>query len=198
MNNGYVALTFDDGPDPASTPALLAALAEHRARATFFIWGAHALRHPDHLRAVHTAGMWLGNHSQTHPHLTRADQATVLEELSGAQQAVRQATGLLPTLFRPPYGDTDDRIRAAAGEFGLTEVLWSVDTRDWAGVSADEIVEAASTVQPGGVILMHDGGYQSTVDAVPRILDMLARRGLKPGRIEPGPDGGTVVAEPES
>jgi len=196
VNNGYVALTFDDGPNPDSTPALLAALAEHRARATFFIWGAHAVRHPDHLRAVHSAGMWLGNHSQTHPYLTRADLATVLEELSGAQQAVQTATGTLPTLFRPPYGDTDDGIRAAAGEFGLTEVLWSVDTRDWAGVSADEIVDAASSVEPGGVILMHDGGYRSTVEAVPRILRMLDERGLKPGRIEARPDGGAVVTEP--
>lgn len=196
MNTGYVALTFDDGPNPASTPALLAALAEHRARATFFIWGAHALRHPDHLRAAQAAGMWLGNHSQTHPYLTRTDRAAVLDELSGAQQAVQTATGLLPTLFRPPYGDTDDGIRTAAGEFGLTEVLWSVDTRDWAGVSADEIVGAASRVEPGGVILMHDGGYRSTVEAVPRILRMLDERGLKPGRIETRPDGGTVVTEP--
>lgn len=196
MNTGYVALTFDDGPNPASTPALLAALAAHRARATFFIWGAHAVRHPDILRAVHTAGMWLGNHSHTHPYLTRADRATVLEELSGAQRAVQEATGLLPTLFRPPYGDTDDGIRAAAAGFGLTEVLWTVDTRDWAGVSADEIVDAASTVEPGGVILMHDGGYRTTVEAVPRILRMLAGRGLRPGRIEPRPDGGAVVAEP--
>ena len=195
MNNGYVALTFDDGPNPTSTPALLAALARHRARATFFIWGEHALRHPDHLRAVHEAGMWLGNHSQTHPYLTRADRETVIGEISGAQQAVQKATGLLPTLFRPPYGDTDDAVRAAAGRFGLTEVLWSVDTRDWAGVSADEIVEAAARVEPGGVILMHDGGYRSTVEAVPRILRMLADRGLRPGRIAPHA-GGTAVTAP--
>lgn len=196
MNTGHVALTFDDGPHPASTPALLAALAARRARATFFIWGEHALRHPDHLRAVHAAGMWLGNHSQTHPHLTRADRATVVEEISGAQRAVRNATGLLPTLFRPPYGDTDDAVRAVAREFGLTEVLWSIDTRDWADVSADEIVEAASGVEPGGIILMHDGGYQSTVDAVPRILEMLADRGLRPGRIAPDRSGGVAVTAP--
>jgi peptidoglycan/xylan/chitin deacetylase (PgdA/CDA1 family) len=196
VNNGYVALTFDDGPNPASTPALLAALAEHQARATFFIWGAHALRHPEHLRAVHDAGMWLGNHSHTHPYLTRAGRAAVLEEISGAQLAVRKATGLLPTLFRPPYGDTDDGVRAAAAEFGLTEVLWSVDTRDWAGVSADEIVEAAGAVEPGGVILMHDGGYPTTVEAVPRILRMLAARGLRPGRIAGRPAGGVVVTAP--
>ena len=196
MSNGYVALTFDDGPHPDSTPALLAALARHRARATFFIWGAHALRHPDHLRAVYAAGMWLGNHTQTHPHLTRADRATVVAELSGAQQSVRRATGLSPTLFRPPYGDTGDGVRAVAAEFGLTEVLWSVDTRDWAGVSADEIVEAAGRVEPGGIILMHDGGHRSTVEAVPRILRMLADRGLETGRIQPRPDGGVIVTEP--
>src|SRR5207302_10063286 len=115
------------------------------------------------------------------------------QQTGRAQQAVRRATGLLPTLFRPPYGDTDASIRAAASEFGLSEVLWSVDTRDWAGAGADEIVEAASAVRPGGVILMHDGGYRSTVEAVPRILRMLAERGLCPGRIVPRPAGGGVA-----
>jgi peptidoglycan/xylan/chitin deacetylase (PgdA/CDA1 family) len=66
---------------------------------------------------------------------------------------------------------------------GLTEVLWTVDSRDWAGASTDEIVQAASRLQPGGIILIHDGGYQTTIDAVPRMLSGLASRGLCPGKI---------------
>ncbi|HEU5472591.1 MAG TPA: polysaccharide deacetylase family protein [Actinophytocola sp.] len=179
---GYVGLTFDDGPHPDSTLALLAALDD--APATFFIWGEHAERHPDLLRACHSAGKDLGNHTFTHPHLTELDDpGSVFEEIDQTQRTIRRITGQTPTLFRPPYGDTDDRVRATASRLALTEVLWTVDTRDWAGVSTSDIVRAAASLRSGDIILMHDGGYQTTVAAVPHILTALAARGLRPGRI---------------
>lgn len=183
MNTGYVALTFDDGPHPHSTPALLAALAAERAPATFFLWGEHVKQHADQARALRAAGMGIGNHSYTHPHLTRLDREEVERELAETQKAIAAAVGRPPVFFRPPYGDTDERLRASAALHGLTEVLWTVDTCDWAGASTAQIVEAAAQVQPGGVILMHDGGYRNTIGAVPLILRMLAERGLRPGRI---------------
>ena len=104
-------------------------------------------------------------------------------EPESLQQTIRRITGRTPTLFRPPYGEVDEQVRADERRLGLLEVLWTVDSQDWNGAGTDEIVQAASTLQPGGIILMHDGGYQTTVDAVPRILRDLARRGLCPGRI---------------
>lgn len=184
--NGYVALTFDDGPHPDTTVPLLAALRAGGAVATFFIRGEQAARHRDLLRAVRADGHGIANHSYTHPHLTEVDDATVVREIDSTQAVIREITGQTPTLFRPPYGDTDARVRGHVARFGLTEVLWTVDTRDWAGTSTDEIVEAVSTVQPGGVVLMHDYGYRATVAAVPRILRELARRGLCPGRMLTG------------
>lgn len=166
---------------------LLSALAAARARATFFTWGEHAFQHPGLLRAQQAARMWIGNHTFSHPRLTQLGEPAASREIARTQQAIRRITGQAPTLFRPPYGDTDERVRTAAAALGLTEVLWTVDTRDWAGATSDEIVAAAATVQPGGIILLHDGGYQATVDAVPRILRGLADRGLRPGRI--GDDG---------
>jgi peptidoglycan/xylan/chitin deacetylase (PgdA/CDA1 family) len=184
VDKRYVALTFDDGPNPGSTRALLAALKAGGAKATFFIWGEHAVRHPDHLRALSAAGMWIGNHGFTHRRLTRLGRRATHDELAKTQRAIGHITGRTPTLFRPPYGDTDAEVGSTAAALGLTETLWTVDTRDWAGAGTGEIADAAATVQPGGIILMHDNGYLTTVDAVPFILRMMADRGLAAGRID--------------
>jgi peptidoglycan/xylan/chitin deacetylase (PgdA/CDA1 family) len=196
---GYVGLTFDDGPNPASARPLLDALAKNGATATFFIWGVHAQQNPELLVSVREAGMAIGNHTYTHPYLTRIGPLAAYDEIERTQQIIQAITGQTPTLFRPPYGDTDDQIRSVAARLGLIETLWTVDTRDWTGAPTEAIVRAASTVAPGGVILMHDIGVQSTVDAVPLILRVLADRGLVPGRIVPAENGAagkktTVVA----
>jgi peptidoglycan/xylan/chitin deacetylase (PgdA/CDA1 family) len=198
VDDEFVGLTFDDGPHPDSTPALLAALGAAGATATFFLWGAHVRRHPRLARDLSAAGMPLGNHSYTHSRLTRVATGVLADELVRTQQVISEFCDQAPTLFRPPYGDTDGRVRAAAAGLGMGEVLWSVDTRDWAGVGAEQIVRASAAVEPGGIILLHDGGSRATVDAVPLILRALADRGLRTGRIVATPpdpatgDGGAI------
>ncbi|TDC24830.1 polysaccharide deacetylase family protein [Streptomyces sp. 8K308] len=194
--NGYVGLTFDDGPNPATTPALLNALRAGGARATWFVWGQRAQQNPSLLRSTVEAGMWIGNHTWTHPHLTQIGQAAVHDEISRTQTFLRQATGQTPTLFRPPYGETNAQVRDTARQLGITgEVMWNVDSRDWAGASTAQIVQAASTLRNGDIILMHDG-YQTTVNAVPQILSGLSSRGLCPGRIVGGTDLRPIVTAP--
>lgn len=188
--NGYVALTFDDGPNLESTPALLRALAAERARATFFVCGAHAARHPRLLNEIAAAGMWLGNHTYAHPHLTTLTDRLVHHEIARTQRIIQQITGATPTFFRPPYGDTNGMVHAHSTQLGLVETLWTVDSRDWAGANADEIVRSAAELRPGGILLLHDGGYPATVEAVPRILRELARRGLRPGKLAAAPNNG--------
>jgi peptidoglycan/xylan/chitin deacetylase (PgdA/CDA1 family) len=179
--NGYVALTYDDGPS-ATTDQLLAALRAHRLRATFFNQGNNSLERPDLVRAELRAGMWVGNHTFSHPHLTQIGEPAAFQEIASTQWVLRDITGREPTLFRPPYGETDDQVRADAERIGLLEVLWTVDSRDWAGTSAEEIAAAARTLQPGGIILMHDWP-PATIEAVPLIARDLAERGLCTGRI---------------
>ncbi|MEU2684216.1 polysaccharide deacetylase family protein [Streptomyces hygroscopicus] len=193
---GYVGLTYDDGPNPASTQALLTALRAGGAKATFFIWGQHAEQYPDLLRAEQAAGMWIANHTMTHPHLTQIGEPAAYNEIAGAQNTIQRVTGQKPTLFRPPYGETNAQVRSDEARLGLTEVLWSVDSQDWNGASTQQIVQAAATMRAGSIILMHDGGYQTTVGAVPQILSGLAARGLCPGRITAGAGGGAVVTAP--
>ncbi|MEV4757777.1 polysaccharide deacetylase family protein [Micromonospora sp. NPDC049559] len=198
---GYVALTYDDGPNTGTTNSLLNALRSAGVRATFFNIGQRAQQNPSLVRAQQSAGMWIGNHSWTHPHLTQLSQAQMSSELSQTQQAIQQITGTAPRLFRPPYGETNATLRAVESQLGLTEVIWSVDSQDWNGASTSQIVQAASTLQPGGVILMHDG-YQTTINAIPQIVANLASRNLCAGMISPttgravAPDGTTPPTGP--
>ncbi|HST80749.1 MAG TPA: polysaccharide deacetylase family protein [Kineosporiaceae bacterium] len=180
-SNGYVALTFDDGPN-SNTNTLLNVLKTNGVRATFFNVGTNAKNNPALVTAENAAGMWIGNHSWSHPHLTQLSSSQMTSEISQTQQAIQQITGSAPQLFRPPYGETNSTLRSIEAQYGLTEVLWSVDSQDWNGASTSQIVQAAGNLTAGGVILMHDG-YANTNAAIPQIVTNLASRGLCAGMI---------------
>ncbi|WP_372349552.1 polysaccharide deacetylase family protein [Streptomyces sp. KL116D] len=180
---GYVGLTFDDGP-AGSTPALLTALRQNGLRATMFNQGQYAAANPAQVRAQVAAGMWVGNHSYTHPHLTQLGQAQIDSEISRTQQAIAGGGGGTPRLFRPPYGETNATVRSVAATYGLTQIIWDVDSQDWNGASTDAIVQAAARLTDGQVILMHDWPA-NTRAAIPRIAQGLAARGLCAGMISP-------------
>ncbi|MGY0488956.1 polysaccharide deacetylase family protein [Streptomyces sp. WG-D5] len=181
---GYVGLTFDDGPSAATTPALLDTLRQNGLRATMFNQGQYAATNPSLVRAQVAAGMWVGNHSYTHPHLTQLGQAQIDSEIARTQQAVAAGGGGTPRLFRPPYGETNATVASVAAKYGLTQVIWDVDSQDWNGASTDAIVQAAGRLTNGQVILMHDWSA-NTRAAVPRIAQGLAARGLCAGMISP-------------
>ncbi|XVS67330.1 polysaccharide deacetylase family protein [Actinosynnema sp. CA-299493] len=183
-SSGYVALTYDDGPKAATTTALLNALRSAGLRATFFNQGNNVQANQALTRSQRDAGMWVENHSWSHPHMTQLSQAQMTSEISQTQQAIQTATGAAPKLFRPPYGETNSTLKTVEAQFGLTEVLWSVDSQDWNNAGTAQIVQAASTLQNGGVILMHDG-YQTTINAIPQIATNLAARNLCAGMISP-------------
>ncbi|QWB24994.1 polysaccharide deacetylase family protein [Streptomyces koelreuteriae] len=181
--NGYVGLTFDDGPS-GNTTRLLDALRQNGLRATMFNQGQHAAANPSLVRAQVSAGMWVGNHSYTHPHLTRLSQAQIDSEISRTQQAVGGAGGGTPKLFRPPYGETNATVKSIAARHGLTEIIWHVDSQDWNGASTDAIVQAAARLTNGQIILLHDWPA-NTLAAIPRIAQTLTARGLCAGMISP-------------
>ncbi|MCK8434322.1 polysaccharide deacetylase family protein [Streptomyces sp. D2-8] len=181
--NGYVGLTFDDGPS-GSTTRLLDALRQNGLRATMFNQGQYAAADPSLVRAQVAAGMWVANHSYTHPHLTRLSQAQIDSEISRTQQAIANAGGGTPKLFRPPYGETNATVKSVAARYGLTEIIWHVDSQDWNGASTDAIVQSAARLTNGQTILMHDWSA-NTLAAIPRIAQGLASRGLCAGTISP-------------
>ncbi|WP_030166893.1 polysaccharide deacetylase family protein [Streptomyces sp. NRRL S-813] len=188
----HVALTFDDGPDPGSTPHFLRLLARREVRATFFLLGAQAHRSPGLVREIAAAGHEVGIHGWLHrPLLLRGPRATY-DDFARARDTVAAITGRQPTLFRPPYGVMSTAAHLAARRLGLTPVLWTCWGEDWtARATADSVHRTVTRdLDGGGTILLHDsdctsapGAWHSTLGALPRILDTCAERGFEVGRM---------------
>ena len=181
---GYVGLTFDDGPSNDHTPALLNALKQNGLKATLFNEGQYAAAYPAQVQAEVAAGMWIGNHSYDHPHLTTLSQSQIDSEIGQTQTAIASAGGGTPKLFRPPYGETNSTVKAVEAKYGLTEIIWDIDSQDWNGASVAQIVQANSQLTNGQIILMHEWPA-NTLTAIPQIAQVLASHNLCPGMISP-------------
>jgi peptidoglycan/xylan/chitin deacetylase (PgdA/CDA1 family) len=171
---GELALTFDDGPNPAWTPRLLDILASFDVRATFFMVGSHAQAAPALVRRVVAAGHVVGNHSWSHPNLAYTRTSLVRDELDRSKQTLEELTGSPIRYFRPPFGARRPAVLRAARELGMVPVLWNAMTSDWSEPSADKIVARLTSkidrLERRGRaanIVLHDGNH----------LDMAANRG---------------------
>jgi peptidoglycan/xylan/chitin deacetylase (PgdA/CDA1 family) len=183
-----VALTFDDGPGPA-TPTVLDILHRNRVPATFFVIGQRAAEEPDMLRQIAADGHALGNHSWSH-HIPNAKagwkRSTLKREIERTNQAIFAATGLKPCLFRPPGGIVKGAAKTTRAA-GLEMILWSTDPRDWAASGSNKsavIIRkrvAAGLTEEHPVILLHDGGgnRSATVVALQGIIDDYRARGYQ-------------------
>lgn len=175
-----VALTFDDGPNPVYTPQILAILQSQQVPATFFVTGAQVRKNPDVLRQVKAAGYAVGNHSYSHALLGGAPASKVKAEIEATEQAIKETIGVGSCWFRPPGGSTSITLVEAASIEGCKTVLWTVDPLDWMRPPPQVICDRVlGQVQPGGVILLHDGGgdRSATVQALPKIIAELKLRG---------------------
>ncbi|WP_024278300.1 polysaccharide deacetylase family protein [Xanthobacter sp. 126] len=180
VDGSYIAMTFDDGPNPETTPRLLQILRERNIKVTFFVLGNMVAKHPEVLKMIADEGHEIGSHSWSHPQLTRISQAAVDKELGNTSEAIVQVTGKRPIYLRPPYGSMKPSLRSyIEDKYGLTIVNWSVDPNDWKNRNSQAVHDAImAQVKPGAIVLSHDI-YATTVDAMPRILDELAAKGYK-------------------
>lgn len=177
-----VALTFDDGPNGATTDAILGILERKGVDATFYVTGSQATGQRSRLRRMHREGHVIGNHSWSHASLTGLSDDGVRSELQRTSRLIRRVVGDRPTTFRPPYGARSDRVDRIARELGMRDVLWDVDTVDWQRPGADAIRRTAvRNARAGSIILMHDGGgdRSQTVDALGPTIRGLRRRGYE-------------------
>jgi len=163
---GEIALTFDDGPNPAWTPQLAESLAKHNVKATFFLIGKYANAEPLLARSLADAGHAIGNHTWNHPNLALTTPARVREELRMTKDSLEQIIGRPVRLFRPPFGGRRPDVLRHARELGMTPVLWNAMTNDWEEPSADAIasritdkVEKAFANGRAANIVLHDGGH---------------------------------------
>ncbi len=171
--------TFDDGPMAGSSEVIAALMAENGGRGTFFNIGRQVNWTPALVASVAT-GHSVQNHTYNHTSLDTVTRADFFSEVEQTQRAILQATGVLPTCLRPPYGATDATTYQMAGELGLDVSLWTVDTQDWMRPGVDAIVNhILGNASPGAIILMHDGGGDraQTIEALRVVLPQLRARG---------------------
>ena len=176
----YVALTFDDGPS-VHTPQFLDALRDAGAHATFFIVGGNMVspEFASYARADTKLGA-LGDHTWSHANLVALPESQAVSEIGRAKRAIVDATHAPVQLFRPPYAARNAAIARIAASFGLVQILWNVDSRDWTGQSADKTANIVlAGLKPGAIILMHDTRVNSVSALRDMILPVLKVRGLR-------------------
>jgi len=180
-----IALTFDDGPNPGNpslTPQFLDVLKKYNVTATFFCIGVNVDALPDVTKQIADAGHLIGNHTYNHPSLPTLDDNAVLEQFTKTNTAIQNATGQTPTYFRPPMGETDDRVNGLAAQAGLTgPILWTADTKDYTGPGVDSIIQTLLSAKDGDVILCHDGVLTSdqTLQAIDQAIPQLQQNGVE-------------------
>jgi len=152
-----IALTFDDGPHPVYTPMILDILKENGIKATFFIIGENAEKHPDIVRRIIAEGHEIGNHTYSHPHLKNIGEKQLTKELKETEKLLKEKFSYTPALFRPPEGYCCSAVTNSVNTMGYTMVLWDVDTTDWAHNPSDNIVKTVlASTKDGSIILCHD------------------------------------------
>jgi peptidoglycan/xylan/chitin deacetylase (PgdA/CDA1 family) len=175
-----VALTFDDGPWPETTPAILEMLRRYDVRATFFWVGLHLQQYPDIARQIVAEGHAVGNHTMNH-RLAIADPQTASKEVDGMADLIYEITGAKTELFRPPGGLLNTGYTDYARQQDYAVTMWNVDAQDYYGSTPIVIDNVLRDVQPGSIVLLHDGGgdRSATVRALPQIIMALRRQGYR-------------------
>ena len=170
-----IALTFDDGPSAAWTPALLDGLKERGVKATFFLIGENADKNPEIVKRMAEEGHLIGNHTYHHVELTKVSENEARLELADTSAVIVRITGKEPEYMRPPFGAWQRKLEQ---EIQMLPVLWTIDPLDWTTENQDEIVNKVVTeAEENDIILLHDC-YKSSVEAGLRIVDILQEEGF--------------------
>jgi peptidoglycan-N-acetylglucosamine deacetylase len=182
-NEKKIALTFDDGPDKLITPQLLDILKEKGVPATFFVVGQQVSYFPDLAKRMVKDGHTIANHTWDHPELSKLYTSQVIQQVTSTNEIIERVTGVKATLFRPPYGDFTAADALVFDRLGFKNILWSVDTLDWSGTSAEEILTILHRDKsPGGIVLQHNfqnAKLEGTVKALPQMIDQLRAEGYE-------------------
>lgn len=184
ISQKVVALTFDDGPNPATTPAVLASLGKHEVRATFFVLGQRAEANPALLKKISSAGHELGNHSYSHQDFNRATGAEIREEIVRTNKIINKLSGQQPVLFRPPGGYLSNEMIRITQEEKVIVAYWSweTDSKDWRSSNSKYIADYVTNhIAPGQIIILHDGGKNGliTARAVDLMIESIKQKGYR-------------------
>ncbi|WP_310550441.1 polysaccharide deacetylase family protein [Paenibacillus glufosinatiresistens] len=180
-----IALTFDDVPDPRFTPAILDVLKRSGVKATFFIVGSRAEKHPDLVARIVRDGHSIGNHSYNHPLFTKMGVAGFRSQILRTDAVLKRTAGYRSRLIRPPYGEITEKQLHWARSNGYRIINWNVDSQDWRGLSKAQVKRnVLSRAARGSIVLQHGGGgvgsdLSGTIKALPEIIGTLRARGYR-------------------
>jgi len=180
VDGPYIAMTFDDGPNPKNTPKLLDLLAAKHINATFFVVGECATDYPAIMKRIVAEGHEIGNHSWDHPNFGKSSDDKIRSQVQRTNDIILAETGIKPTLLRPPYGSMTPKQRQwVHDEFGYDIILWDVDPNDWKEPGVNVVAQRIITgTRPGSIILSHDI-HAPTIEAMPMVFDALLAKGYK-------------------
>lgn len=171
------AISFDAAWGNEQTVTLLDILDKYEIKSTFFLVKQWVDKYPDDVREIAARGHDVGNHSATHPHMAQLSAEDQLKEIRACNEAVKKLTGSCPTLFRPPYGEYDNKLVQNLRDEGMYCVQWNIDSLDWKNPSPDEMISRIqSKLVPGSIILLHNGA-ENTPEALPRIIEAIRAEG---------------------
>ena len=186
ISENRLALTFDDGPDPRFTPLVLDVLKEYDVKATFFLMGSRADAYPELARRIVEEGHIIGNHSYWHPNFVKKEDVATLErEVNQTEEKLNEVIGYRTRLFRAPYGFLYNELVEKLADMDYTVVGWNVDSLDWKEMPPEDTAyNVLSNIEPGSIILMHDGGdwtsdLTGTVEALRIIIPTLKEQGFE-------------------
>lgn len=174
-----VSLSFDAAWGDEQTQTLLDILDKYKVKSTFFLVGEWVEKYPDDVKLISDRGHDVGNHSDTHAHLTQLDGSSIAQELTECNKRIEEITGQCPTLFRPPYGDYNNEVVNQTKAQNMYCVQWNIDSLDWKNPTPQDMVSRIkSKLCPGSIILLHNGA-ENTPEALPMIIEMIIDEGYK-------------------
>jgi len=176
--DNVITVSFDASWGGDQTLRILDLLDQYNAKATFFLVGIWVDKYPELVKEIHARGHEIGNHSDSHPEMSKLSNEQIIRELDGCSDKIEALTGQRPTSFRPPYGDYDNEVVTVSRAEGYEVVQWSVDSLDWKNKGVEDLIRRATkNVQKGDIILFHnDSKY--ILDALPTILKTYQEQGF--------------------
>jgi peptidoglycan-N-acetylglucosamine deacetylase len=183
-NQKVISLTFDDGPDAIYTPQILEVLKEKNIRATFFVIGQQVKKHPEILKRIVNEGHAIGNHSWSHVDFTKLTASQLRKEIKLTEAELINHVGEATTILRPPFGNFTKVDFHIIDNLGYKVIMWSINTLDWLGLNCEQIISIVERdLSEGAIMLQHcigtPGKFDSTVKALPIIIDKLTDEGYK-------------------
>ena len=174
-----VALSFDAAWGNDQTQKLLDILDKYNVKTTFFLVGEWVRNFPDDVKSISDHGHDIGNHSNTHPYMTKLGGDDMKSEIELCNNEVKAITGKSPTLFRPPYGDYNNSVVDTVNGLGMYCIQWSIDSLDWQDPSPAEITDKIkNNLAPGAIVLMHNGA-KNTPEALPQVIEYIQSQGYE-------------------